>query len=76
MVNKDRLHRRFGEVLREKRKERGLTQEVLAQKAGITPVYVSQLERGLKSPSLWTIARLSKVLGVSMRKIVGAVEDK
>ncbi|MEX1046434.1 MAG: helix-turn-helix transcriptional regulator [Actinomycetota bacterium] len=76
MASRDRLHRRFGEALREIRKKKGLTQETLAHKAGITPAYVGQLERGLKSPSLWTIHRLSQVLGVPMRDIVGATEKR
>jgi transcriptional regulator with XRE-family HTH domain len=52
-----------------------MTQEALAHKAGITPVYVSQLERGLSSPSLWTIAQLSRSLGVSMKELVGRTEE-
>ncbi len=74
MASRDRLHRRFGEALREVRKKKGLTQEALAHKAGITMAYVGQLERGLKSPSLWTIHRLCRILGVSMRELVGAAE--
>jgi len=74
VASRDRLHRRFGDALREIRKKKGFTQEALAYKAGITPAYVGQLERGLKSPSLWTIHRLCRVLGVSMRDLVGASE--
>lgn len=74
MASRNRLHQRFGEALRQIRKKKGFTQEALAHKAGVTPAYVGQLERGLKSPSLWTIHRLSQVLGVSMRDLVGTAE--
>lgn len=76
MVTRQRLQREFGDVLREHRTASGLTQEKLAHKAGITTAFVGQLERGKKSPSLWTIARLSRVLGVPMKDLVGAAEAR
>ena len=46
----------FGAVLRDVRKERGLSQEDLGFESGYHRTYVSLLERGLKSPSLQTLA--------------------
>jgi hypothetical protein len=42
----------FGPTLRARRLSAGLTQERLAELAEITPIYVSELERGRYSPSL------------------------
>ena len=57
------ISKRFGEALARLRRERGLSQEQLEGVAHRT--YVSELERGLKSPTLQTIVKLSQVLGVS-----------
>lgn len=67
--------REFGASVRRLREERGLTQEELADLVDIHQTYLSQLERGRKSPSLWVILRLSHALGVRGCEIVCAVED-
>jgi transcriptional regulator with XRE-family HTH domain len=54
----------FGKTLRRLREERGLTQEKLAHAAGLTTSYTSDLERGLKVPSLTTILALAGALQV------------
>jgi Predicted transcriptional regulators len=76
VVSREGLHKRFGETLRESRKGKGLTQEALAHEADITPTYVGQLERGLKSPSLWTLHKLSRALDVPIRDLVISAEDR
>ena len=43
---------------------RGLTQEQLARRAKVTKPYVSQLEHGVRTPSLAVLRRLARVLGV------------
>jgi transcriptional regulator with XRE-family HTH domain len=52
----------FGRTLRTLREERKLTQEKLAQAAGLTTSYISDLERGMKVPSLTTILQLAAAL--------------
>lgn len=56
----------FGHRLRELRKERGLTQEALAEAADLSGNYISDLELGLKVPSLTILVRLSQALDVAM----------
>lgn len=70
----DILARAFGEVLRTARKERGLSQENLADKSGYHRTYISLLERGLKSPSLQTIFQLAYVLNIPPSKLLEDVE--
>lgn len=65
----------FGRALREVRSRQKLSQEQLALKCGVHPTYVSQLERGLKSPSLRTIERLAVALGMRPHLLVKAAED-
>ena len=47
------------------RKERGWTQEELAERSGLTQQYLSDLERGKRNPTIVTIHELAIALGVS-----------
>jgi transcriptional regulator with XRE-family HTH domain len=64
----------FGQVLRELRTARRLTQEQLAEASGCHRAHVSFLERGLKSPTLSMIFQLAAALDVSPTEIVSRVE--
>ncbi len=55
--------RRFGEVVRVERKRQKLTQEELAHRAGISAVFMSDIERGVENVTLETISKLAKGLG-------------
>lgn len=55
----------FGERLRNRRSVVGLTQELMAEQAGITLRFYQMLERGEKSASLDTLISLSRTLTVS-----------
>lgn len=55
----------FGRRLREIRKERGLTQEALAESADLSGNYISDLELGRKVPSLTILVRLSQALEIA-----------
>ena len=52
----------FGQRLREVRQSRKVTQGALALTSGLTKAYISDMERGLKVPSLTTILRLAVAL--------------
>jgi len=60
----------FGRVLREARKQKGLSQEELAGEAEFDRTYPSLLERGLRTPTLTVLFQLAKVLGVSAATLV------
>jgi transcriptional regulator with XRE-family HTH domain len=68
--------RLFGEEVKKVRALRGLTQEDLAREADIHPTYVSQLERGLKSPTLHIILSLARALETSAVDLLGEVEKR
>ncbi|WP_416443462.1 helix-turn-helix domain-containing protein [Leucobacter sp. HNU] len=55
----------FGARVRELRTERGLSQEDLANRAGLDRTYVSGVERGVRNPTLDVIARLATAFAVS-----------
>jgi transcriptional regulator with XRE-family HTH domain len=60
----------FGRVLRECRRQAGMSQESLALRANIDRTYVSMLERGIRSPTLQIVFRLGEVLGLSGATLV------
>ena len=56
--------------IKQTRLERGLTQEKVAELAGITTVYYCQIELGNKSPSLETIINIADAMQVSIDTLV------
>jgi transcriptional regulator with XRE-family HTH domain len=55
----------FGRVVKRFREQSGWTQEVLALAAGLTTHYLSDIERGVKVPSLTTVLRLAHAFDVA-----------
>jgi transcriptional regulator with XRE-family HTH domain len=66
--------RAFGQALREVRRERGFSQERLALESGLDRTYISLLERGVQSPTLRTIFKLSSLLETPASEIVRMAE--
>jgi transcriptional regulator with XRE-family HTH domain len=60
----------FGKRLRQLRLDAGWTQEQLAEAAGITTTYTSDLERGTKVPSLTITLRISRALKISVAELL------
>lgn len=66
----------FGAELRRARLGQGLSQQELSFRANIHWSYVSQLERGIKSPSLGVLFRLAHALEVSASALIRATENR
>ncbi len=65
-------HRRLlGEAVRTTRKEAGFSQEKLAEKAGLSTVFISRIERGVESPTVDNLVKIAKALGVRVWDLVG-----
>ena len=58
-----------------RRKEIGISQEKLAELAGVHRTYVSQLERGIKTPTVSVLLDLSNALEIRASAIVKQLED-
>jgi len=61
---------RFGASLRKIRTGKGMSQERLADLAGLHRTYVSSVERGERNVTLQTVEKLTKALGVPMAKLM------
>ena len=64
-------HRRLlGEAIRAARKEAGFSQEKLAEKADLSTVFISRIERGKESPTLDNLVKVARALGIRVRRLV------
>ncbi|MFJ8146994.1 helix-turn-helix domain-containing protein [Streptomyces sp. NPDC096048] len=64
--------RRFGDRLRLLRHRAGLTQQTLAERAGIDKQAVSLIENAHQSPRLDTLWHLASALGMSVAELTAA----
>jgi transcriptional regulator with XRE-family HTH domain len=64
----------FGDAVRQVRKERNLSQEALADLADLDRTYISGTERGVRNPSLRSIARIATALDVSLEELFKPVK--
>lgn len=70
----DPLLRTIGLTIRALRRERGLSQEALADLAHIDRSYMSSVERGLRNVSVLNVARIAAALDVPVRDLLGPRE--
>ena len=59
----DRSLRRLGDAVRAARKERGMSQEALADAAGIDRSHMGKIERGERNVTLLNVTRIAKAIG-------------
>ncbi len=63
------INKLFGGKVVEMRKQHGLTQEELSFKCGIHRAYMGTIERGEKSVTLDTVAKIATGLGVEVKEL-------
>lgn len=61
----------IGNRIREIRMLRDVSQQELADRTGLSPVYVSYIETGSKKPSLGTIIKIAEAMNVTVDIIIG-----
>jgi transcriptional regulator with XRE-family HTH domain len=62
--------RRIGANIKRLREAQGLSQEELADRAGLHRTYVSQLERAVKNATFVSLDKIANALGVSLAEMV------
>jgi transcriptional regulator with XRE-family HTH domain len=70
------LHREFGGHIRALRQARGLTQASLAKRSQVSADAIRRLEAGDSSPSLETLDRLARGLGLQLCTLFGTFESR
>jgi transcriptional regulator with XRE-family HTH domain len=71
----DKLEAIFGQILRRRREEAGLTQEDLGHAAGLSRNYIGMLERGERVPTIVVVRQLAFALGTSMSVLVQELDQ-
>lgn len=64
----------FGEVLKQLRLKKDLTQQQLADYTGMDRAYISELERGILLPSLETVFKLASQLKLKPSELIDLVD--
>jgi transcriptional regulator with XRE-family HTH domain len=64
------MRKLVGRNVRRLRAKLGLTQEQFSEKSGFSQQYISDLERGLRNPTVVTLFELSQALRVSHVELV------
>ena len=65
----------FGQTIRDRRRQEGLSQAVLAQQAGISRNYLSQIERGKATNLSWQLRQtLTSLLGIQEAELTANSE--
>lgn len=73
-VRDDALLQAFAVVLRDLRRELGLSQEQLALRAGVDRTFVGKLESGRHQPSLAVVFKLAQSAGTTPADLVARVQ--
>lgn len=61
---------KFGQKVRSERLKQGLSQELLASKAGVHRTYIGMIERAEKNITLENINKIARALGVKISQLV------
>lgn len=69
------LSRQFGAAVRRHRELMRISQEELADRAGLDRTYVSGIERGRRNPTLLVLQRLADALGADLDVIFATARE-
>lgn len=69
----DQIVASLGQVIRERRKGKALSQEALAEIADFDRTYISLLERGERNPSFTNLCRIAAALGTTPSELLGGI---
>ncbi len=60
----------LGQIIREKREEKGLTQIEVAEKAQLDRNYIGMVERGERNPSYLSLIKIAKGLDMTVDQLI------
>ena len=65
-----------GKTIKRLRKEKKISQEKLAEAINSHQVYISEIERGLKIPSLPVLHQMAIAFGISLTELISYIEKE
>ena len=68
------LTNKLGKRIRNYRRELGFSQEQLAEKSRCHPTYIGQIERGEKNPTIESIEKITRALGISLSQLLEKID--
>ncbi len=71
---KNNILNQFGNIVRELRRKKNLSQEALAEKAHVHRTYIGMIERAEKNITLSNIEKLAKALDISISELFKGIE--
>jgi transcriptional regulator with XRE-family HTH domain len=75
MLSPDDLPKAVGAALKQMREQKGLTQEAVAEKAGVHITWVTQMERGYRNPTIISVAKIAAALETSLVDVFALAEE-
>jgi transcriptional regulator with XRE-family HTH domain len=75
-IDRHRVAREFGAALRAIRRERGLTQEEIADRADFDRTYPSLIERGLRTPTITVLLKLAEALQIEPAELINRLIER
>jgi transcriptional regulator with XRE-family HTH domain len=60
----------FGDRVREARRDRGFSQELLAERSGLHRTYIGTVERGERNPALVNLVRIADALEIDVSSLM------
>ena len=66
----------LGRVIRQERQDRGMTIKELVDKAGLSEIYVGEIERGQKYPSARVLESLAEALEMNIAELLELVAEE
>jgi ribosome-binding protein aMBF1 (putative translation factor) len=64
----------FAAVVRKHRTAKGMSQELLAEKADVHPIYIGYIERSERNPTLKVAKAIADALGLSLAEMISEAE--
>lgn len=69
MASIDQIYKELGKRIVKARTSKGMSQEKLATESGIDRSHMGFIEQGRRKPTLSTLFKISKALGISLEKL-------
>jgi transcriptional regulator with XRE-family HTH domain len=70
------ISKQFGVTVRRLRTAAGISQEKLAETAGLHPTYIGMIERGVRNPTLDVAGCIAKALKISLPRLIEQAQNR